>query len=337
MKLVEGYDHQPGVHCGAAALRNVSQYYGWQYDEASCFGIGGGAAFVRYQQPGEPWSTFRASPLWLERAFFERLGVSHTVSDGEDFETAWSTVTGAVDTDDPAVLFLDPEPLPYLPADGGHLPPHVAVLIGYDGDAVVLSDAAAADRQSISRATLRRAWRSEGVVPLDHESLIVTRTRRTIEGNDAAAAGLRQAARYMLDPLSIQRDARGPGSEGILALRSFADRLGSWAELSDPRAPVNAALRSIDGHSDGTAYRALFAESLATLGQRTGLPTELADRTERVARQWRTVGDLLGDVVAEADPSPARFEEAASVVADIADREESIFVDLSAELGRVVE
>lgn len=48
MEPVEGSDHQPSVHCGATALRNVTTYYGMTPIEAACFEIGVGPAFVLY-------------------------------------------------------------------------------------------------------------------------------------------------------------------------------------------------------------------------------------------------------------------------------------------------
>lgn len=114
MERVEGYDHQTGDHCGAAALRNVTAYYDLQYTEAACFGIGGGAAFVLYEHPTEPWVVPRASPTWLERAFLERAGIPHASLAGEEFASAWANATARVDEDDPVLLFLDPTALPYL-------------------------------------------------------------------------------------------------------------------------------------------------------------------------------------------------------------------------------
>lgn len=334
MEIVEGYDHQTGVHCGAAALRNVTEYYGWNYSEASCFGIGGGAAFVLYEHPDEPWVTFRTSPTWLERAFFERLGVPHLFRESDDFETAWGNVTARVDDDDPVVLFLDPASLDYLPEDAVHLPPHVAVLVGYDDETAQLSDGAMEARQDVSRAALAEAWTSDRSVPLANEYLAVTRAARTVEGNDAAAAGLRQAATYMLDPLQVKRDARGPGEEGLDALRSFADYLGTWPDLPHSARPVRAARQSIDEHGEGTAFRGLYAEALAELGQRTGLPADVSDRMAGVGEQWRTVAGILDEILAQDDPGPVHFEEAASIVGDIADREEEVSEDLLDELGR---
>lgn len=335
MELVEGYDHRSGVHCGAAALRNVAGYYGWHYTEAACFGIGGGPAFVLYEHPEEPWVTFRTSPLWLERAFLERLGVPHAFRDGDDFGTAWEDATERVDDDDPVVLFLDPASLGYLPAESAHLPPHVAVMVGYDDGAgtVLLSDGAMERRQEVPRETLRDAWTHDRFVPLANEYLVVTRAARTRDGTDAAAAGLRQAATYALDPLHVERDARGPGEEGLVALRSFSTYLGAWPDLPDPAGPVRAARRSIDEHGDGTAFRGLYADALDELGQRTGLPADLGDRMAGAGETWRTVAERLGDVLAGGEPRAATFEEAASLVAGVADREEAVFEDLADELG----
>lgn len=335
MELVEGYDHQSGVHCGASALRNITQYYGWTYSEAACFGIGGGPAFVLYGHPEEPWVTFRTSPTWLERAFFERCGIPHLFGDGDDFESAWENVTGRVDDDDPVLLFLDPASLEYLPEHPTHLPPHVAVLIGYDDETALLSDGALATRQEVPRATLEDAWTHDRFMSLDNEYLVVTRARTTENETDAAAAGLRQAATYMLHPLQIKRDARGPGEEGLPALRSFGEYLSAWSDLPEPARPLRAARRSIDEHGESTAFRALYAESLEELGQRTGLAHDLSDQMAGIGSAWRTVATRLGEMLEADEPSAATFEEAASLVGDIADREEAVFEGIADELGRL--
>jgi hypothetical protein len=335
MGTVENYDHQSGVHCGATALRNVARYYGWHYSEAACFGIGGGAAFVLYEHPEKQWVTFRASSTWMERAFFERVGVPHSYQNGEDFGSAWENATARVDDDDPVILFLDPSQLPYLPEAPAHLSPHVAVLVGYDEETAYLSDGAMETRQEVSRETLKDAWTSDGVVPLDNEYLTVTRARRTEDGTDAAAAGLREAATYMIEPLHVKRDARGPGQEGVPALRSFGDYLGTWPDLPEPYRPVRAAQRSIDEHGEGAAFRGLFADSLEELGQRTGLAHDISDRMAGVAEEWRTVAERLGEILEADDLHPSHFEEAAGLVGDIAEREEAIFEGIADELGHV--
>jgi hypothetical protein len=335
MGHIEGYDHQDGVHCGAAAIRNVSRFYGWHDTEAGAFGIGGGPAFVRYTDPESQWRRFRTSPIWLERAFFERAGIPHLFREGDDFEMAWANVATRVDDGDPVLLFLDPADLPYLPEEPHHLPPHTVVLIGYDEHSVVLSDAAVDTRQEISRETLADAWTVDRFLEMRHEYLIVTRSAKTNDGTDAAAAGLRQAATYMLDPLEIKRNARGPGDEGLVAMRAFADSIPRWAEDPASREPVRNAKRTIDEHGDETAYRRLFAESIEELGQRTGLAPDLAGRMNRVADDWGQVKSRFDAILEQKGSRPETYQEAASLVGSIADREEEVLEALAEQLGPV--
>ncbi|MFW6265548.1 MAG: DUF4872 domain-containing protein, partial [Halanaeroarchaeum sp.] len=287
-----------------------------------------------YADPGTDWGPIRASPVWLERAFFERTGIPHLFRSGDDFAMAWENVAARVEDDDPVMVFLDPASLPYLSPDAAHVPPHVAVVVGYEDETVLLSDAAVEERQELSRETLERAWSHDRYLSMENEYLVVTRSAKTADGTDAAAAGLRQAATYMLEPLHVKRNARGPGEEGLVALRQFADSLGLWADLDDPVSPVRAARRAIDEHGDASAYRGLFADSLAELGRRTGVPIDLSDRMERVAREWGAVADRLDDILEEEGQRAATFEEAASLVGGIAEREEAIFEELAAELGQ---
>ncbi len=44
-KIIKNWVHIPGLHCGSTALRDVVTYYGYNFSEAMCFGIGGGLGF----------------------------------------------------------------------------------------------------------------------------------------------------------------------------------------------------------------------------------------------------------------------------------------------------
>lgn len=96
-----------------------------------------------------------------------------------------------------------------------------------------------------------------------------------------------------------------------------------------------AAHRNLDKHGEGAAFRGLYAESLEELGQRTGLAHDISDRMSGVAEGWGTIAERLGDIVEEGEPHPAHFEVVASLVGDVADREEAIFEALADELGHV--
>src|SRR5579885_1228061 len=44
-KIIKNWVHIPGLHCGSTALRDVVTYYGYNFSEAMCFGLGGGLGF----------------------------------------------------------------------------------------------------------------------------------------------------------------------------------------------------------------------------------------------------------------------------------------------------
>jgi hypothetical protein len=68
-----GFEHTPGAHCGSTSLRNLSNHYGWGFDETTCFGLASGLGFHYRELGGSPHRMFVGRPLWLERAFFENL------------------------------------------------------------------------------------------------------------------------------------------------------------------------------------------------------------------------------------------------------------------------
>ena len=82
--LIAGFEHAPGAHCGSTSLRNLSDYHGWGFDEPTCFGLASGLGFHYRELAESPHRMFVGRPLWLERAFFENLGIETTDREGED-------------------------------------------------------------------------------------------------------------------------------------------------------------------------------------------------------------------------------------------------------------
>ncbi|PSQ07102.1 hypothetical protein BRC93_16595 [Halobacteriales archaeon QS_5_70_15] len=182
-----GYEHAPGAHCGSTSLRNLSNHYGWGFDETTCFGLASGLGF-HYREPGEsPHRMFVGRPLWLERAFFENPGIGTTDREGEDFETAWAAVRERLEGGDPVMAFVDLFYLDYYDTTT-HFAPHSLLLVGYDEDAdateapnadadagtgvVPTSDSEFEAVRALPLSSLRDAWSSDAVVPLSNRYLV---------------------------------------------------------------------------------------------------------------------------------------------------------------------
>ncbi len=325
MDRLDGYDHTTGVHCGSTALQNVAAYYGLQYSEPVCFGIGGGIAFIQYT-PAQPLQRIRLTPPWLESAFFERLGIPHRRQAPRAFSTAWARLTDHLAANDPVILFLEPSALPYLDDPMVHVPPHTAVAIGYDTttDEILLSDGAVKRPQRLDRSTLQEAWQTVGVPQFRNEYLVVTRPAQTAATTAAVATGLRATATRMLRPQTVDRDLRGASATGIDAIDTTVSNIdGSISELA-----LGRFAQLLTSSTDGHAFRSLYARSLRELDQYAGLAPTLADDMTTVADHWERIATQLHNLEERSQLPPATIQEVRGLLRTTSNRERAVFADL---------
>ncbi len=340
MSFLDSYDHRTATHCGAGALRNVADFYGWGYDEPACFGLGAGLVFDLVDHPDEEWPLVRTSAAWLVEAFFENLKVPHFVGEGDDWDDAWDDVAATLDGDDPVVLFLDADELAYVEDGDRHPFPHAVVAVGYDDEDVQLSDATEAGLHATPRETLREAWNVDGVASHEHRYLTVTRGRRQVEDDTAAARAIDQTVDYFGTALDAPRTTGAPGDEGISAMERFATDLATWGDLDDPKTALRTTVRSLGWHGEGAAHRGLYADALAELAPRAGLGGGWSDQFADVAAEWRSVVESLESIDVGGDETEpaldaageATLEEVDSVIVDVARREEEFFERLDREI-----
>lgn len=329
MERIPGYVHQNGRHCGSTALANLAEFYGWDYDEAACFGLGTGVWAATFDHPQGAWNGLLARPPWLETEFFETLGVPYLDREEADFQAAWTEVTDRLDADHPVLLFLDPTALPGV-QDGGHVAPHVAVAIGYGDDAVLLSDPAAGVRE-LPLAALRTAWRDDRYIGADHRHLVVTDPQQDVDEVAAANRAIRRTTGYMLEPYDNERVYGTYGADhGVAGLRSFADEVARWPDLDRPDDAALYANRPLAGRADGAGFRRLYADGLDLLAADADLGIAYADRMRTIADEWESAVDSL-QIAARTDDEARRhgqLEEAASVFGSIAEAEADYFEDL---------
>jgi hypothetical protein len=340
MEQISGYVHQTGQYCGSAALANLATYYNWDFDEPTCFGLGGGIASMYVQPPESPWHGFVGRPPWLEELFFETIGASYYLAEGVDWETAWDNVQAHLDMAEPALLFLDPAALPGI-EPGTHPLPHPVLAVGYDEKSVLIADGVRQDLVELSRADLRDAWQFDGLVSWENRHLVVTDPAMGVEHTDAgnrevrsetqvSNRAIRKTTGYMLDTREYQRTTGAPGDHGLDALQTLAAELPTWAESSDGAQAAAYTAACIDAFGDGAVFRGLYADALETLAPDAGIGGGQAERMQRIADEWTDVAAILRDID-EDDPEPA-LNEAASVVEAIAEQERSFFEHVRGEL-----
>ena len=329
------FDHETGAHCGSTSLQGLSTYYGWRFDESTCFGLGEGLGFSYLELPDSPHRAIFGRTGWLERAFFENCAISHTMHEGQSFEDAWAEITGRIDDGDPVMIFTDLFYLDYYDTDT-HFAPHSLLVVGYDDDTVHLADSEFAEIQRLPLDRLREALTSEHVVPLQCRYLTVDDPTRTVEFEDAAAAALEETATYMLDPAESRRESKYFGGQGVGEIQRFAEELPSFNDLPDPSWTIRFAYQNVERRgTGGGAFRRLFADFLASVPESVSLSDGAAEEMVEIADDWTELAGVLREA-SETESSADRQSllwEASEQVEAVGEREAALYRELLDELG----
>jgi hypothetical protein len=226
-RMVPGYRHVPGNHCGSTALRNLLAFHGLEMSEEMALGLGAGVSFYYVILEGTSPSRFTNGRTGrLEEQFVELTGAPLQLETFHDPDAAWKAARRAVDDGRPAILITD---LYYLDHYGtsAHFPGHAVVLAGYDSEVAYLSDTSFEELQTTGLEGLRRARHCDHpAFPLAGHMFTVPDGSELRDLSAAAPAAIERCARGMLEP-------ELGDFQGLPALRRFAAEVGGWPEEAE--------------------------------------------------------------------------------------------------------
>lgn len=321
MKLVNGFRHLPGIHCGSTALRDMLHYIGLEYSEPLCLGLGGGLWFFYYQNPyGRPFSrVIYGRTINLEHDMCVNHNLVFHEGASEDAAVAWQEARAWIDRDLPVLVHVELSQLPYYQARNP-FPGHRVLLVGYDDEheTAFLADTAFSELQTVSYEALRAA-RSAKIppIPLHNEWLVIEPTPPdTLRPLPAA---IRLALRA--NALAMNLD-RAP-YYGIMGMESLAEDLSRWGDLPDWDACARLAYQNIEVRGTGGGmFRKLYAEYLQQVEpldkelEEAGLAVLMGE----IAEEWSALGGIFQRITVERDRSI--FREAGHAARRLAMREE---------------
>jgi hypothetical protein len=345
---LSAYDHSPGEHCGSTSLRNLADFYDWGFDEPTCFGLASGLGFTFFGTEDPPERQFFGRPLWLEGAFFERLGIDHTHTQGADWEPTWDAMRAALDGGDPVMVFVDIYHLDYYDTDT-HFAPHSFLLVGYDetvpgrevpnagpdaGQGIVYcADSEFEAVQQLPLSSLRAAMSSTATIPVDNRYL-VAEGDPTVDRTDAAREAIYETATYMLDPEDARRQVPEWGAHGLPGIRALSQDIAEWTALENPHWTVRFAFQNIERRGTGGAcFRTLYTAFLDEVGADVGL-VGFADEMYDIEAVWHRVATLLEEAseTDEVFDLPGYLSKSSNVLSTLADREERFYRETLATL-----
>ena len=305
-RMVPGYRHTPGNHCGSTALRNLLAHHGAEISEEMALGLGAGLSFYYVALDGQSPSRFTNGRAGrLEEQFVELTGAPIGLDTFADPAASWEAARAAIDDGRPAILLTD---LYYLDHYGSstHFPGHAVVLAGYDAERAYLSDTSFEELQTSRLDSLARARHGDHpVFPLEGHMFTVGDGGRLGDPRDAAAAAIERNARQMLEPPLGEY-------EGLPALRRFAGEVADWpGEVADWQWCARFCYQVIERRGTGGGnFRLMYSRFFEEAGyEESALAAEAAAR-------WTALAEALLAASESEEPdrelwSPVRTEAAA--------------------------
>jgi butirosin biosynthesis protein H-like/uncharacterized protein DUF4872 len=318
-RMVPGYRHVPGNHCGSTALRNLLAFHGAAISEEMALGLGAGVSFYYVALDGSSPSRFTNGRVGrLEEQFVELTAAPIRLETFADPEPAWDAAQAAVDGARPAILLTD---LYYLDHYGtsAHFPGHAVVLAGYDAEVAYLSDTSFEELQTTRLDSLARARHgTHPLLPLDGHMLTVPQGAELGDVRAASADAIERNAKQMLDPPLGDY-------EGLPALRRFVAEVGDWPQqVEDWRWCARFGYQVIERRGTGGGnFRLMYSRFLSEAGY------EEAALAARAAERWTSLADALLAASEPDRPDPELWSRAREEAAGVLDAEERLWPALA--------
>jgi len=334
MKIVSGFHHVRGNHCGSTAMRDLLHCAGLDLGEAMCFGLGSGLGFHYFRNLPDTGISyfFHGRTGTLERDLCRHLAVDFAEGLDDDPDRAWRGARAWVEADVPVLFNVELSRLPYYNSRTP-FPGHRVVLAGYD-DArgiALLADNAFEPLQEVLFAALRDARYApvaSALFPLRNDWLVVKGARNHTPRADAIHVALRENARGMLS----ERDPHA----GILGMKTLADDLVDWGDAADWQFCARFGYQIVERRgTGGGAFRKMYADYMREAEEivPTLRAAKLADAMAELAEGWTAFARQLKRVADE--KNRAGFDDAGDAVRRLATREESFWRKVSeGEAGR---
>lgn len=328
-KMISGWKHLKGVHCGSAAIRDVCCRYGYDFSEQMCFGLGGGLGFYYTRDRNtDPSRLIHLRGPMMEVSFLRNFGID--VRDWkyeDDADGALDDLRRFVAKDVPVLVQTDIRYLDYYDSST-HFPGHVVAVCGYDDSKRVfyVADNSFEDVQAVSYKSMKSSRSSKAEpYPLSNNWLEADLSGREFDLERSVGSAIRRNAEMMLYGYVTLR-----GASGVGVMRKWARELPGWKDASDWKWSARFSYqvicrRGVDGAGFRWFYRDFLVEAAALVPAVARLG--LADKMDVLGTRWSEMGLLLREI-SESSSCASGFRHASDLAFEIYELEKRYFSDV---------
>lgn len=317
-KMISGWKHSKGVHCGSSAIRDVCRRSGHEFSEQMCFGLGGGLGFYYTRDRNtDPSRLIHLRGPMMEVSFLRNFGLD--VRDWkyeDDPARAMDDLMGLVAGDVPVLIQTDIRYLDYYDSST-HFPGHVVAVCGYDDSERVfyVADNSFEDVQPVSYESMERSRNSKAEpYPLSNNWLEADLSGREFDLETAAAAAIRRNAETMLGGYATLR-----GTSGVGTMERWARELPGWKDLPDWKWSARFSYQVICRRGvDGAGFRWFYRDFLNEVSPMVPSVSRLglAERMDVLGTRWSEMGLLLREI-SESSSCRSGFLRASELASEI--------------------
>ena len=327
-KIISGWKHAKGVHCGSAALADICRYYGHDFSEQMCFGLGAGLGFYYSFENGmDPSRIIQPRGPLMEINFLRNFGLEAIDwKYEEDDNQAFSNLKKFMEEDVPVLIQADIRYLEYFNSST-HFPGHIIVVCGYDDAESVfyVADNSFEDILPVSFESMKKARSSKAKpYPLSNNRVEVRFLGDDFDLRESVFLALKKNAEMMLEGYETIR-----GVSGIETLGSWAEDLPRWKDLDDWKWTSRFTYQVICKRGvDGAAFRWFYRDFLKEVSHITSpfYGTALADEMDNIGQKWSEMGTLFKQISESEDSFRKRgFNRASELAFEVYDLEKRFF------------
>ncbi len=292
-KTIQDWVHVPGIHCGSVTLRDVMTYYGYNWSEPMCFGIGGGLGFYYTNRDDiSPTRMIFVRGPNMETSFFDNLGIPTEWKHAD--QNVIDIIRACIDRDIPVIIQTDIYYLAYYNSLT-HFPGHVVSVWGYDDEkeTVLLADTQFAGLKAVDYTSLKSSMASKDPSnPLDNNFIEVKVGTHPIgQLSEIIPQAIRRNARRMIEGAVGKR-----GESGVRMIKVMSEDITSWIDLPDWKWSARFGYQVIKKRGVGGAgFRWIYRDFLREAENIVPLLKQLrlSEKMDAIGSKWSSLALLL--------------------------------------------